>query len=226
MEVTYYGHSCFGVRLNGKHILFDPFITPNELAKDIDVSAIPADYILVSHAHEDHIADVEVIAKRTGAKVVGVFEVVSWFEKKGISNTHPMNTGGSWEFDFGTLKLVNAVHSSTFPDGASGGVPVGFLLTTEGRTIFYAGDTAVHHDMKMLGKYYNVDLAFLPIGDNFTMGVKDAIIASKFIKCDKVVGMHYDTFDYIKIDQDKAKEKFEYEEKQLILMPIGATSEL
>ena len=226
MQVTYYGHSCFGFLLNGKHVLLDPFITPNELAKDIDVESIKADYILVSHAHEDHIADVITIAQRTGAVVVGVFELVQWFKDKGVENIHPMNTGGKWEFDFGTVKLVQAVHSSTFPDGASGGCPVGFLINSEDKVFYYAGDTAVHHDMKMLGKYYSLDFAFLPIGDNFTMGIDDALVASKFIKCDKIIGMHFDTFGYIKIDHSKAIEQFESEQRKLVLMPIGSTTDL
>ena len=226
MEVTYYGHSCFGITLAGKSILFDPFITPNPLAAAIDISTIRPDYILLSHAHEDHVADVIPIATASGAKVLGIYEVVTYFEKKGITNIHPMNIGGKAILDFGTVKIVNAVHSSSFADGSNGGAAAGFLIKSEGRTIYYAGDTAVHHDMKMLGKYYKVDMAFLPIGDNFTMGVDDALIASKFIKCDKIVGMHYDTFGYIKINHKEAVARFENEEKELHLLTIGQTTDL
>lgn len=226
MQVTYYGHSCFEIVLEGKRILFDPFITPNPLAGQIDVSSLHPDYILVSHAHEDHIADVLAIAQTSGATLVANFEITTWFEGKGLTKTHPMNIGGNKAFDFGTVKMVHAAHSSTFPDGASGGCAGGFLISSGGRTIYYAGDTALHHDMKMLGKYYSVDLAFLPIGDNFTMGYEDALIASKFIKCDKIVGMHYDTFGYIVLDHKKALQRFEDEEKQLHLLKIGETTNL
>jgi L-ascorbate metabolism protein UlaG (beta-lactamase superfamily) len=128
MKIIYYGQSCFGIEMGGKKLLFDPFITPNDLAKDIDVEKIEADYILVSHGHQDHIADLVSIAKRTNAKVIGIWEVTAWLGKQGIENVHPMNIGGKWKFDFGTVKCVNAVHSSTFPDGSSAGNPMGFVL--------------------------------------------------------------------------------------------------
>jgi L-ascorbate metabolism protein UlaG (beta-lactamase superfamily) len=226
MQVTYYGHSCFGLTLEGKRILLDPFITPNKLAESIQIKNIQADYILLSHAHEDHIADALALAQQTGALLIGSYEVTTWFEGKGITNVHPMNIGGQKLTDFGTIKMVNAVHSSTFADGTPGGNAAGFLIQSNGRTIYYAGDTALHYDMKFLGKFYKVDLAFLPIGDNFTMGVEDAIIASKFVKCDRIVGMHYDTFGYIKLDHSAAKSAFEDADKILYLMNIGETTDL
>ena len=128
MEVTFYGHACFSVNIEGRKILFDPFITPNELANNIDINTIEADYIFISHGHEDHVADVEKIAKKTNAIIVSNFEIVSWFNSKGLSNSHPMNHGGSWNFDFGKVKYVNAVHSSTLPDGSIGGNPGGFVI--------------------------------------------------------------------------------------------------
>lgn len=226
MEFTFFGHACFSVTIGGKNILFDPFISPNEKASSIDVNEIQADYILISHGHEDHVADVEVIAKRTGAKLVSNFEIISWFGSKGIENGHPMNHGGEWDFDFGKVKYVNAVHSSVMPDGAYGGNPGGFIVKNKDISFYYAGDTALHMDMKLIGEYDKLDFAVLPIGNNFTMGIDDAIIASDFIKCDKIVGIHYDTFGYIEIDHEDAKKKFTERGKELILLEIGQTIQI
>ena len=221
MKVNYYGHACFGIEINGVHLLFDPFITPNELAKDIDINTIPADYILISHGHEDHVADVESIAKRTGATLVSNYEIVSWFGTQGINNGHPMNHGGSWSFDFGTVKYVNAIHSSVLPDGTYGGNPGGFIVKADGKALYYAGDTALTYDMKLIGDQENIDLAFLPIGNNFTMGIEDAVIATGFVNCDHVIPMHYDTFGYIEINKEDALAKFSNASIQLSLMKIG-----
>lgn len=221
MNITYYGHSCFGVETGGKHLLFDPFITPNELARHVDATKVKADYILISHGHEDHIADAVSIAKRTGAKVVCSWEIHVWLNKQGVNNTHPMNTGGKWKFDFGNVKCVAAVHSSGLPDGTYGGNPMGFIVETAGANFYYAGDTALTYDMKLIGEYRNIDFAFLPIGDNFTMGVDNAIIASQFINCKKIIGMHYDTFGFIKIDKAEAVKKFELAGNELMLFEIG-----
>jgi L-ascorbate metabolism protein UlaG (beta-lactamase superfamily) len=226
MKITYYGHSCFGVEVNGKHLLFDPFITHNELAKNIDISQIKADYILVSHGHDDHIGDTVAIAQRTNAKVVGAYEVVTWLNKQGVKEFHPMNIGGKWKFDFGNVKCVNAVHSSTLPDGSNGGNPMGFIIESTEGNFYYSGDTALTYDMKLIGEYRNVDFAFLCLGDNFTMSVDNAIIASEFIRCPKIIGMHYDTFGYIKIDHAEAKKKFSRAGKDLTLMEIGSTIEM
>lgn len=226
MKLTYYGHSCFAVEAGGKHILFDPFITPNELAKGINIDEIKADYILISHGHEDHIADAVQIAKRTGAKVVSNYEVINWIQSQGIHNTHPMNIGGHWFFDFGKVKCMNAVHSSSLPDGSYGGNPMGFLVETETGNFYYSGDTALTYDMKLIGDYKNMDFALLPIGNNFTMGIDNAIIAAEFIRCDKIIGLHYDTFDLIKIDHEEAKEKFSRAGKHLYLIPVGGSLEI
>lgn len=227
MKVTYYGHSCFGIAINGKHLLFDPFITPNELATGkVQVDAVPADYILVSHGHEDHVADAVAIASRTGAKVISAFEITTWFEGQGIRNVHPMNIGGSVGFDFGTIKYVAAIHSSVLPDGTYGGNPGGFVIDFGDLCIYYAGDTALTYDMQLIAKQYDIHHAFLPIGDNFTMGVDDAIAAAQFVKCKSVIGMHYDTFPYIVIDKEEAKSKFEDAGYNLTLIEIGKTIEL
>ena len=221
MNITYFGHSCFGVEVNGKHLLFDPFISQNELATNIDVNTVKANYILVSHGHSDHVADLVSIAKRTNAKVICNWEIHCWLEKQGVTNTHPMNIGGKWKFDFGDVKCVVASHSSSLPDGTYGGNPMGFIVETNLGNFYYAGDTALTYDMKLIGDYRKVNFAFLPIGDNFTMGADNAIIAADFIKCDRIIGMHYDTFGFIKIEKEAAIKKFDNAGRELILFDIG-----
>jgi L-ascorbate metabolism protein UlaG (beta-lactamase superfamily) len=226
MLVTYYGHSCFSVVVNGKTLLFDPFIEGNPLAKHIDRKEIKADYILVSHGHSDHTGDLVELARQTNATVVCSWEIHTWLHSHGITKTHPMNTGGHWFFDFGKVKCVSAVHSSSLPDGTYGGNPLGFLIEVKEGSFYYAGDTALHYDMKLIGAYKKINFAFLPIGNNFTMGIDNAVIASDFILCDKIIGMHYDTFDVIKIDHAEAKKAFENSGKELTLMKIGETIEM
>jgi L-ascorbate metabolism protein UlaG (beta-lactamase superfamily) len=223
MNITYYGHSCFGVEINGKHLLFDPFITANELAGEVNVSELKADYILVSHGHGDHIEDAVAIAKRTGAKIISNYEICLWLEKQGVSNTQAMNIGGKMKFDFGNVKCVVAIHSSSMPDGTYGGNPMGFVVETSEGNFYYAGDTALTYDMKLIGEYRFVDFAFLPIGDIFTMGPENAIIAAGFINCKRIIGMHYDTFPPIKIDRQDAISKFARSGNELTLFNIGET---
>jgi len=225
MKITFYGHACLGIQVNDVHILVDPFISGNPKAKHIDIESLKADYILLTHAHQDHILDAEAIAKRTNAVIVSNFEVVTHYGKLGIE-THPMNHGGQWDFEFGNLKYVNAIHSSSFPDGSYGGQPGGFVIEGEHKNIYIAGDTAVTMDMKLIPMHTQLDLAVLPIGDNFTMGIDDAIIASDFVECDKILGCHYDTFGYIEIDHEEAKRKFFDRGKDLMLLKIGESIEL
>jgi len=220
---TYYGHSCFGVTVSGKHLLFDPFISPNKMAAKVDIAKIKADFILISHGHEDHIADACAIAKKTGAVIVSNFEVCNWLAKKGCTSTHPMNTGGKWMFDFGKVKCVRAEHSSSMPDGSYGGNAMGFIIESTEGNFYYAGDTALSYDMKLIGDFRKLDFSFLPIGDNFTMGIDNAILASDFIKCNKAIGMHYDTFESIKINHQEAFSKFQRAGKELTLFKIGET---
>jgi L-ascorbate metabolism protein UlaG (beta-lactamase superfamily) len=225
MEVTYLGHGCIQVKLQHKVLLFDPFISPNSLASEVDIDALNPDYILVTHGHEDHVADVERIAKNSGAKLISNFEIVSWFGAKGLEG-HPMNHGGSWNFDFGTVKMVNAIHSSGLPDGSYGGNPAGFVIDSSDGCMYFAGDTALHYDMKLIPEFFNLDIAILPIGDNFTMGIDEATKAAEYVKVKKVIGMHYDTFPYIEIDKKLAKQKFSEAGLELLLLEIGNTQDI
>jgi len=221
MNLTYYGQSCFSIELKGKTIIFDPFISPNELANHIDVNNIKADYVLVSHGHQDHMADAELIAKNNDATIISNYEIVNWFGAKGCKG-HPINHGGKWKFDFGTVKYVNAVHTGCLPDGSDGGNPGGFVVWNEEVCFYFAGDTGLTMDMKLIPMTCpKLDFAILPIGDNFTMGYDDATIASDFIECNKIVGCHFDTFGYIKIDHAAALDAFNKKEKELILPTIG-----
>lgn len=226
MKLTYYGHSCFQVEIRGKKIVFDPFITYNELAKDIDINSIDADYIFLSHGHADHIADCISIAQRTGCQVVANWEIHEWLNKQGVSNTHPMNTGGKWHFDFGTVKCVVAQHSSSLPDGSYGGNPMGFVFITEEGNFYYSGDTALTLDMQLIPNWAKLNFSVLPIGDNFTMDVADAVSAADFIQCKKIVGVHYNTFGFIKIDTEKATAAFATTGKTLLLPAIAETIEI
>ncbi|MDE3252805.1 MAG: metal-dependent hydrolase [Bacteroidota bacterium] len=226
MQLKFYGHSCFEVSIGGKKILFDPFITYNELAKDIDINSLSPDYIFLSHGHTDHIADCVAIAGRTGCKVVANFEIHEWLNKQGIANTHPMNTGGKWHFDFGTVKAVVAQHSSSLPDGTYGGNPMGFLFMTEEGNFYYSGDTALTMDMQLIPRWVKLDFSVMPIGDNFTMDVADAVLAADFVQCATVVGVHYNTFGYIKIKEEEAIGIFSQAGKKLWLPKIGETIEL
>lgn len=223
MKITYYGHNSLLIEILGNYIMVDPFITGNPLYKDkLDVKSLKADYILLTHAHQDHTLDVETIAKNTNAKIVSNYEIAMYYQEKGF-NVHPMNHGGNWRFEFGNLKLVNAVHTSSFPDGSYGGQPGGFVIEGDHKNIYIAGDTALTMDMKLIPLQTKLDLAILPIGDNFTMGVEDAIIASNFVACEKVLGVHFDTFSYIEIDQEEAKKKFYDAGKDLMLLDFGSS---
>jgi L-ascorbate metabolism protein UlaG (beta-lactamase superfamily) len=225
MKITFYGHASLGIEVNGKHVLVDPYISANPKASHIDVNALRADFILLTHAHGDHVLDVEAIAGRTGAQIVSSAEIAGYYANKGF-RTHPMNHGGSWSFDFGRVKYVSAIHSSSFPDGTYGGNPGGFVIEGEHKNIYIAGDTALTYDMKLIPLRTRLDLAILPIGDNFTMDIEDAITASGFVECDKILGVHYDTFGYIRISHDDAIRRFFAKGKDLMLLDIGSSIDL
>ncbi|MCX7929627.1 MAG: metal-dependent hydrolase [Chlorobi bacterium] len=224
MELTYYGHSCFVVKLpSGERLLFDPFITPNPLAAGIDPASIECDYIFLSHGHADHIADAVTIAQRTGALVICAWEIFEWLGRQGVTNVRPMNTGGAWRAPFGTVQCVVAHHSSGLPDGSYGGNPMGFVIATAHGTFYYAGDTALTLDMQLIPRRYRLDAAILPIGDNFTMGISDAVVAAEFLQCTNVIGVHFDTFDLIRIDHDAAHAAFTERGIMLRLPSVGQT---
>ena len=226
MKLTYYGHSCFAVEIEGKAILFDPFITANPLAKNINVNDISPDYIFLSHGHGDHISDVLSIAKRTKATCVAPAEISYWLERENVEKVHGMNHGGPIKFDFGKIRGVSAIHSSSLPDGTYAGNPMGFVFTTGSGNFYYSGDTALTLDMRLIPQWAKLDFAILPIGGNFTMDVADAIRAADFVQCNKIVGVHYNTFPIIKIDTEKAVGDFKKAGKTLLLPAIGETIEV
>lgn len=223
MKLTYYGHACFSVQAGGKTLLFDPFISPNPLAKEIDVKKVAADFILVSHGHGDHVANVIDIAKRTSATVIAPYEVGTWFEGKGVRNVQSMNHGGAAKTEFGRVKLTSAIHSSSMPDGSYGGNPCGFVIETREGNFYYSGDTALTYDMKLIGDASKLSFAVFPIGDFFTMGIADALQAADFVSVSKFVGVHYDTFPPIKLDHEAARAAAKKAGKELLLPAIGET---
>jgi L-ascorbate metabolism protein UlaG (beta-lactamase superfamily) len=220
MKITYLGHASLLIEFNEISIIVDPFVSGNPLASAIDVNDLDADYILITHAHQDHILDVETIAKNTGAMIISNYEIAMHYGAKNF-NVFAMNHGGTYKTPAFSAKYVNAIHTSSFPDGSYGGQPGGFVLTVGRKSIYIAGDTALTYDMKLIPLQTKLDLAILPIGDTFTMGVEDAILASDFVMCDKVLGYHYDSFPPIKIDHDNAKKAFTKKKKELILLEIG-----
>ena len=223
MKFTYFGHSCFLVESRGQNLLFDPFITPNPLAKDVDISKIRADLILLSHGHFDHLADVVALANQTGAPVVCNWEISEWLGRQGLSNLAPMNHGGSKRFGFGRVKMTSAIHSSTMPDGSAGGNPGGYVVELAEGAFYYSGDTALTADMKLVAEEFAVRFAVLPIGDNFTMDASDAARAAGFVGTSTVIGVHYDTFPPIQIDKDAALKTFADAGLALLLPAIGET---
>lgn len=225
MKVTWYGHSCIGVSIGTHHILIDPFISGNPKAAHIDMGKIPCTHLLVTHGHGDHVGDAVAIAKRTGAVLVSNYEVANWFAQQGVERTVGMNIGGSAEVDGLRVKYTIAHHSSQLPDGAYGGDPGGFVVSTAEGTFHHAGDTALMLDMQLL-KRDALKFACLPIGDHFTMGPVDAAEAAVLMGVNKVLGMHYGTFPPIDIDLAAAHRTFQDAGIELFLPAIGTTIDL
>lgn len=198
-KFTWLGHSAFLFEIDGHPILVDPFLSNNPLAA-AEARMLEAEIIFLSHAHGDHLGDTVDIAKRTGARVVSNFEIGNWMAKHGVQNIHQQNPGGGFDHGIVHAKWTVAFHSSSFPDGSYGGEPNGFILTAPGgERIYFAGDTALFSDMQLIGDH-GIDIAFLPIGDNFTMGPEDSFKAIEFIRPGLVVPMHYNTWDVIAVD--------------------------
>jgi len=226
MNLTYYGHATFSVEVNGKRLLFDPFFTGNPALKGIDIDKIKADYIFLTHGHGDHTADAVTLASKTDATCVAPAELAVWLGKNGVKKVHPVNHGGPVAFDFGKVRAVNAIHSSSTSDGAYAGNPVGYVFTTADGNFYVAGDTALTMDMQLIPLWADLLFAVLPIGGNFTMDVADAIHAADFAKCNQIVGVHYNTWPIIAIDTEKAKADFADAGKQLLLPASGETIDI
>jgi L-ascorbate metabolism protein UlaG (beta-lactamase superfamily) len=206
IKITWYSHSALGLDVGGYKILVDPYFTGNPAAA-ASAQEVTADYILVTHGHFDHVGDAAAIAKRTGAMVISNFEIAEWMEKQGVQKTHGQHIGGGHEFPFGYLKLTAALHGSGLPDGTNGGNPAGFLLVTkDGEKIYIAGDTGLFSDMKLIGQE-GIDVAFIPIGDNYTMGPDDAYKAVELIMPKHVIPIHYNTWELIAQDAGKWAER-------------------
>ncbi|MFC3199251.1 metal-dependent hydrolase [Parapedobacter deserti] len=222
MKAIYYGHASVALELEGATVLFDPYITPNPKAEKIDINNLKPDYIVLSHAHDDHVADVAAIQKRSKAKVMAVVETAMWVNRQDVpeSDIIPFNFGGTVQTNFGSIKMVYALHTNCAPDGQYAGVPAGYVLQSGGKKIYFAGDTALTMEMKLL-ESVGLDWAFLPIGGFYTMDVEDAILASQFINCKNIIGIHYNTFPPISIDTDLARRKFEDAGFNLHLLDIG-----
>ena len=227
MKATYYGHSTVELDLDGINVLFDPFITPNSLAKHIKVDEIQPAYIFLSHCHEDHVADMAAIQKKSNAEVVAIVETAAWVEKQGVASEKviAMNFGGTVQTSFGTAKMVYALHTNGTPEGEYAGVPAGYLLKSNGKAIYFAGDTALTLEMQLLADQ-NLDWAFLPIGGFYTMDIEDAIKAAKMINCSNIIGIHYNTFPPIQIEEDEAIRKFKEAGVNLHLLPVGESMNL
>lgn len=216
IRLTWYSHACVLIETGNTRLLVDPFISGNPLAP-VKAAQIAADYIFVSHGHGDHLGDTVELAKRTGATVISNFEIHNWLANQGLQNLHPQHIGGGFNYPWGRVKLTIAQHGSGLPDGSYGGNPCGFLFYIEEKRIYHACDTGLFYDMKLIGEE-GIDLAILPIGDNFTMGPDDALRAMKLINPKQVVPVHYNTFDVIQQDALAWKNRVEKETSARVIV--------
>lgn len=220
IKITYHGHSAFEITTGDHSILIDPFFTYNKNAK-IKPADVKTDYIILSHAHGDHIGDTIEIAEKNDATIIAVHELSEYLISKGLKS-HGMGIGGQREFPFGKVKFTIAHHSSSLEgEKLYMGEPAGIILTLGDKTIYHSGDTGLFLDMKLIGEMFNIDLALLPIGDNYTMGIDDAVKAVEFLDCKAVSPMHYGTFDVIDANPEEFKRKVESIGKKCVIMPYG-----
>lgn len=220
MKLKYFSHSAFQITTdNGKLILIDPFLDDNPTSP-VKSSEVKADYIILSHAHGDHIGDAFKIAKKNNPLFICVFELANYCMSKGF-NAHPLHIGGGNNFEFGRVKLTIAHHGSQTPEGNYAGSPAGIIISTGGKNIYHTGDTGLFYDMKLIGEMNSIDYMLLPIGDNFTMGIDDAVKAVEFVNPKFAIPMHYNTFPPISTDPNKFKSKVEAIGKKCIVLKFG-----
>jgi L-ascorbate metabolism protein UlaG (beta-lactamase superfamily) len=224
--LTYLGHSAFLVEGGGKTLAIDPFLTGNPLAKT-KAEDIRCDYVLLTHGHDDHVGDAETLVKNNGAAVIAPNEVAVYLKNKG-ADAFPMHIGGAADYPFGRVKLTVAHHGSTYitdDEWVGMGQPAGFLITIEGKTLYHAGDTGLTLDMKLLGDLNEIDVALLPIGDNFTMGMEDAAVAAEFLRAELSIPMHYNTFPPIEADPEKWVSMVEAKGLKARVLDVGGSLE-
>ncbi len=221
--LTYLGHSGWMIKCDSLIIVIDPFLEGNPTAR-IEPSEIKADYLIVTHAHSDHLGDAIAMARSSGGTIISNFEIAKYCENQG-AKTHAMHIGGAHHFSFGRVKLTPAWHGSSFPDRTYGGTPAGCLITLGKKTIYHAGDTGLFLDMKLIGEMNRIDIALLPIGDNFTMGIDDAVKAVQFLKPRLVIPMHYNTFDVIKASPEEFVSKVKKLKMKAQVIEIGGSIE-
>ncbi len=228
MKITYHSHDVFEIETSKARLIIDPFLTGNENAA-IKAEDIKVDYILLTHAHADHFGDSVLIAKNNGATLIAPFETALLAQSKGVKKIHPMHIGGGYGFDFGRVKLTIAHHGSGLPGDNGieyGGNPCGFLITADGKTVYHAGDTGLFLDMKLIGERNDIDVALLPIGDNFTMGIDDAVKAVEFLSPALTIPMHYSTFPVIQADPKEFVKKIETNGAMGRVLRFGETMEI